>query len=530
MTESYSLRVTHRYLWLPVRNEAPMRRLRIASERSEVRAFDIELADTGVDFWVPCDLGPWLGRDVTLAIDDVEDAGALLCEAIQSDAPVRAEGLYQETLRPQFHFSSQRGWINDPNGLVYYQGTYHLYYQHNPYGWKWGNMHWGHAVSTDLVHWTELGDALYPDALGTMFSGSAVVDWADTAGLQAGAEPPIVCMYTAAGEPFTQCLAASNDGGRTLVKFADNPVVGHIIGGNRDPKLIWHAASAQWVMALFLDGHEYALFASPDLRTWRELQRYTHGDDWECPDFFPLAVDGDPEDIRWLFWGAEGYYQLGSFDGDAFIPEGGIQRYNWGGNAYAAQTYSDIPAEDGRRIQVAWLRMTMPGMPFNGCMAFPCELTLRTTPEGVRLFSQPVRELEMLHRRAHHWANVGVAPGETPLEGVEGELFDIRAEFVPGTADEVGLVVLGVAVTYDVEAATLSCAGRTAPLPPVDGTVRVQILVDRASIEVFGNDGAVALPLGAIPPGADAAVALVAVGQGAVVRSLAVYELASAWA
>ena len=529
MTHPFTLSITHRYLWLPVKNDASMRRLRLFSEGHEIRAFDIELAETDVDFWVSCDLGSWLGCDVTLAIDGVDDPRALLAALTQGDTPVDADGLYREALRPQYHFSSQRGWINDPNGLVTYQGTYHLYYQHNPYGWKWGNMHWGHAVSTDLVHWTELGDALYPDALGTMFSGSAVVDWADTAGLQTGAEPPIVCMYTAAGEPFTQCLAASNDGGRTLVKVADNPVLGHVIGGNRDPKVIWHAASGQWVMALFLDGHEYALFSSPDLQTWRELQRYTHGDDWECPDFFPLPVDGNPEDVRWLFWGAEGYYQLGSFDGEAFRPEGAIRRYNWGGNAYAAQTYSDIPVEDGRCIQVAWLRMTMPGMPFNGCMAFPCELTLRTTPEGIRLFSQPVRELEVLHRRAHHWEQVGLAPGETSLEGVEGELFDIRAEIAPGTASEVGLVVLGVPVVYDVAAGTLLCQGRSAPLPLVDGAIRLQILVDRASIEVFGNDGAVALPLGVIPPGADATVSLVAVGEGAVVRSLAVYELASAW-
>ena len=529
MTEPFSLRVTHHYLRLPVKNDAPVRRLRIWSEGCEVRAFDIELAEGETDFWVTSDVSPWLGHALAITVDGIEDAGALLAKVEQVDRPVDPEGLYQEALRPQFHFSSQRGWINDPNGLVFYKGEYHLYYQHNPYGWKWGNMHWGHAVSRDLVHWQELGDALYPDALGTMFSGSAVVDWENTAGFQTGDEPPLIALYTAAGEPFTQCLAYSNDHGRTLTKYDHNPVLGHIIGGNRDPKVIWHAESRQWVMALFLDGHEYALYGSRDLKTWRELQRLMRGPDWECPDFFPLAVDGDPQDIRWLFWGAEGYYQLGAFDGVTFTPEGEIQHYNWGGAAYAAQSYSDIPAGDGRRIQVAWMRTTMPGMPFNGCMAFPSELTLRTTPEGIRLFSRPVREIESLHRRAHRWDALSLQPGETALDGIGGELFDIRAEIAPGAASGVGLVILGVPVMVDGAAGTLSCAGRTAPLPVTGGTVRLQILVDRTSVEIYGNDGAVALPLGVVPPGADAAVSLIAEGDGAVVRSLDVYELASIW-
>jgi len=529
MTESMTLAVTARYLRLPVKNDAPMRRVHVWLGGDEVRAFDIELAGDDADFWVACDLGPWVGHEVTVTIDGVEAPRMLLARATLNGTPVEVEGLYRERLRPQFHFSSQRGWINDPNGLVYYRRTYHLYYQHNPYGWKWGNMHWGHAVSRDLVHWEELGDALYPDALGTMFSGSAVVDWSNTSGFQTGDQPPLVAMYTAAGELFTQCLAYSNDEGRTLEKYAGNPVLGHIAGGNRDPKVIWHVPSQQWVMALFLDGHEYALFASPDLKSWRELQRLTRGEDWECPDFFPLAVDGDPANVRWLFWGAEGYYQLGEFDGETYTPGDELLRYAWGGHAYAAQTYSDMCATDGRRVQIAWMRTTMPGMPFNGCMAFPCELSLRTTPEGIRLYSQPVREIETLHRRGHHWEDLALPAGELTLDGVEGELFDIRATIEPAAASQVGLTVLGVPVTYDVASATLACEGRSAPLPLVDGAITLQILVDRTSVEVFGNDGAIALPLGVVPPGADVPVSLLAGGDGAVVKTLDVFELASIW-
>ena len=232
-----------------------------------------------------------------------------------------APTLYKELHRPQFHFTSQRYWINDPNGLVYYAGEWHLFFQHNPYGIKWGNMTWGHAVSPDLVHWTQLPNALEPDALGTIYSGSAVVDWANTAGMQTGAEPPLIAIYTSAGSeakppvPFTQSIAGSNDRGRTWTKHSGNPVLGHIVGANRDPKVIWHAPSAQWVMALYLDGNDYALFGSPNLRDWTRLCDVAMPGVAECPDFFPLPVDGAATRTLWVFWGAAGCYRLGAFDG-----------------------------------------------------------------------------------------------------------------------------------------------------------------------------------------------------------------------
>ena len=190
--------------------------------------------------------------------------------------------LYQESLRPQFHFTSRTNWLNDPNGLVFYKGEYHLFFQHNPLGINWGNMTWGHAVSSDLLHWRQLDDAIAPDRLGTIFSGSAVIDWNNTAGLQTGTEKPLIAIFTSAGgtstesnkQPFTQSIAASNDRGRTFRKYDHNPVLGHIIGGNRDPKVIWHAASKKWVMALYLDGDQYALFSSTDLKNWGAAQRY----------------------------------------------------------------------------------------------------------------------------------------------------------------------------------------------------------------------------------------------------------------
>jgi sucrose-6-phosphate hydrolase SacC (GH32 family) len=201
--------------------------------------------------------------------------------------------LYDEQFRPQFHFSPQKNWMNDPNGLVFYQGEYHLFFQHNPTGLGWGNMTWGHAVGPDLVHWKQLDHAILPDRLGTIFSGSAVIDCENTAGFQTGQEKPIVCIYTSAGKPFTQSIACSNDRGRTWTKYAQNPVLKHVAGDNRDPKVFWHEPTRKWIMALFLDGNTYALFGSPNLKDWTKLGEVPVPGGGECPDFFPLAVDGD---------------------------------------------------------------------------------------------------------------------------------------------------------------------------------------------------------------------------------------------
>ncbi|MCX7031231.1 MAG: glycoside hydrolase family 32 protein, partial [Spirochaetes bacterium] len=197
---------------------------------------------------------------------------------------------YRELLRPQFHFTARANWINDPNGLVFQDGEYHLFFQRNPTGIKWGNIHWGHAVSRDLVHWEQLADALAPDEFGAMWSGSAVVDWKNTSGLGTGRQPPIVAIYTAtkpwAGKRAVQCIAASNDRGRTLVKSRGNPVLPRVAAVNRDPKVIWHESTGSWIMALFLRGCDFALFRSPNLREWERVDNVSMPRTGECPDFF----------------------------------------------------------------------------------------------------------------------------------------------------------------------------------------------------------------------------------------------------
>ena len=437
---------------------------------------------------------------------------------------------YQETYRPQFHFTPRTNWTNDPNGLMYYKGEYHLFFQHNPQGINWGNMTWGHAVSPDMVHWTQREHAIHPDALGTIFSGSAVVDWHNTAGFETGEEKAIVCIYTSAGEPFTHSIAYSNDRGRTWSKYEGNPVLGHIVGSNRDPKVIWYEPRRTWIMALYLDGNDYALFSSPNLKQWTKRCDVHLPGSGECPDFFELPVDGDRNNTRWLFWGANGNYLLGRFDGQTFTPESGPHQSSWGGNFYAAQTWSDIPRSDGRRLQIAWMAGGQyPDMPFNQQMSFPCELTLRRTPEGIRLFRVPVREIERIRGKKHAWRKVRLGPGDDPLQGISGELFEVRAEVEPDGATHFGLTLRGETVEYDVAGQQLSCLARSAPLAPQNGRVRLHILLDRTSLEVFGNDGAISMHTCFLPDPANRSVSMYAVGGQVNVVSLQINELRSAW-
>lgn len=221
-------------------------------------------------------------------------------EIKKSDSKYPLEESYIGKYRSGFHFSSQRGWLNDTSGLVYYKGVYHMFYQHNPVGCKWGNMHWGHAVSRDLVHWEEREIALYPDEMGTMFSRSAIVDTKNVTGLKQNENDVILLYYTAAGntdselsrsQPFTQCLAYSVDGGNTFEKYYKNPVVPLIEHENRDPKVVYDPVNDIYVMVLYLAENRYMLLSSSNLLEWKQMHEIILQEDAECPDFYPLPVD-----------------------------------------------------------------------------------------------------------------------------------------------------------------------------------------------------------------------------------------------
>jgi sucrose-6-phosphate hydrolase SacC (GH32 family) len=451
------------------------------------------------------------------------------------------EPLYREKYRPQFHFSPRKGWTNDPNGLVFYKGEYHLFFQHNPFDVKWGNMTWGHALSTDMVHWTQVENALEPDKLGTMYSGSAVVDWQNTAGFQKGEEKTIVLIYTAAGgtspesqgQPHTQCIAYSTDRGRTFTKYAGNPVVPHIVGGNRDPKVVWHEPTSQWIMALFLEGNTFGFLASRDLKKWTMLHHITVPKVAECPDFFEMPVENEPGVSKWIWTGANGNYLIGSFDGRRFVPEVMTTALSSGQNYYAAQTFSDLPGN--RRVQMAWMNGGQyPGMPFNQQMSCPYEFKLRKQGYGsYRIHALPIQEIEALRGTLRSWKDLELKAGENPLAGVSGELWDIAAEIEIGAAKEVGFRVRGRAVSYQVKpnagGNSLSSADLTAQMGLRSGRIKLRVLVDRTTVEVFGNDGEVVIPTCFLPPDGNSALELFATGGVARVISLDLYPMQPAW-
>jgi fructan beta-fructosidase len=520
------LSITHRYLHLPVRTGAPKVRMKLSVAGKLIREFEIELAEGKPDFWVFADLEPWRGKMLQIEVDQHASSSQGLTAVTQADDIPDAPELYKEANRPQFHFTSRRGWLNDPNGLVYFGGTYHLFYQHNPYGWSWGNMHWGHAESPDLVHWRELPSALSPREYGDWcFSGSAVVDEHNTSGFQEGNQPPMVAAFTSTGRG--ECIVSSNDRGKTWKEYAQNPVVKH---AGRDPMLLWFAPGKHWVMAVYdeMDKRQgIAFYASPDLKHWT-FQSKIDGF-FECPDLFELAIEGQPGKSRWVLYAADGKYVLADFDGKSFHVTSGKDKLPlWYGNFYAAQTFSNTP--DDRRIQIGWANgVTFPGMPFNQQMTIPVELTLHQEANGLRMRANPVADLISLRTEGHSFSNITLKPGADPLPDVKGELFEIGVDFTPAQTGTLVIDLRGTPLIYDFQKEELICKSVRAPLSLRDERVRLRVFLDRGSIEVFGNDGQVAMSIAAIPVHENRSISVSARDAAIRVHSLLVFELASAW-
>jgi sucrose-6-phosphate hydrolase SacC (GH32 family) len=438
--------------------------------------------------------------------------------------------VYDEALRPQFHFSAATNWLNDPNGLVYYKGEYHLFFQYNEQGINWGPNTWGHAISRDLVHWKQIDHAIKPDADGWIWSGSAVVDARNTAGLKAGDEDTLVAIYTrgGGGKPVQQAIAYSNDRGRNWTKYTDNPVLGHIIDANRDPKVIWHEPTTKWIMALYLTGNDYALFASSDLKKWEKLCDVVVPGTGECPDFFPLSLDGNSARTKWIFWGGEGVYLVGSFDGVKFVPEQEACRSEYGSNGYAAQTWSDTP--DGRRIQISWMRGgRYPAMPFNQQMSFPVELSLRSYREGMRICRVPVKELSSLYDKDHAWQDCVIKKGQRLVVPTHHDLFAISARVQLDSGKAIGAFIHGINMRYDLEKKMFNLLGRDILIEPVDGCLEFEVLVDRTSMELFAQGGKASASFCCLPEPRDMPLEFLAEGGDIKFISLRVHELQSAW-
>ena len=515
------------FLHIPIKNGAAKRVVTLVVDgKVEVRN-NIELADGPPDWWAPMDISRWKGKKLIVRVDRIpEDSEALNLMEL-GDSVKGSNNLYREQLRGQFHFSPMRGWNNDPNGLVYFNGEYHMFFQHNPYGWSWENMHWGHAVSKDMVHWREFKDALLPDSSGTMFSGSAVVDWKNSSGFGTAEKPPMVLFYTSAGETFTQGLAFSHDG-RTFEKFQSNPAVGQITHGNRDPKVFWHEPTQKWVMVLYVERagtHTIEFLSSKNMKDWVSMSRIDGF--YECPDFFELAVDGNPKIKKWILTAASSEYQVGTFDGTAFRAETPKLPGHRGAGFYAAQTFSDLP--DGRRVQIGWFQTETKGMTFNQSMTIPLELKLVSTSEGPRLSFSPVKELQSLRGKEHRMKKFTVvAESEVKLTDCRAELLEMDVDFEP-FAQEVRFLIRGAEVIYDSSRQELVVNGKRASAPLIEGRQHLKIFCDRTGLEIFASGGLCYVPMPFQPKAEDRKLSATVSGGPVTFHSVSVHELKSAW-
>jgi len=477
------LLITEPYLWFPVDTGNPEVKLHFTANGEKFAEADIQLGEE--ENYFSMDVSEYLGQEIEIKSNAEEKLKHILCRKEK----VSCEYLF----RPQLHFTTERGWINDPNGLVYADGVYHMFYQWNPYGVIWGNMHWGHAVSKDLISWEHKPVALLPDEYGTMYSGSGYQDTENAAGYGKDA---MLFFYTSAGganqwssdagNKHIQRLAVSVDSCRTLEK--KGTILEHIVGGNRDPKVFYHKESNAYVMALYLDESEFAIFRSNDLHHWEESQRLSVEEMWECPDLFELTVENTENEKKWVFWSADGHYVIGAFDGYRFTPESGRQSAYSTRLPYAAQTYSGV---EGRVISVAWLRTENNAGGFRGMMAVPAELSLVKENDRYKMKIWPVKELEQQVKTQDILCEEGKS-FEIPLNDMAAVMnFSWKQQSTGCTNITAG----GVSACVNFETGNLIIENekhnKESFIIPFNKEIRLKVIIDCGIMEFFGNDGTI---------------------------------------
>jgi len=543
--KSRQLRIDRRFILFPINNESLSRRVRLVKGGRVLRSFTASLG-LPAHWWAHLDVSAWQGETLTLSVGldndfpptyqskppgrGVKETGnAELAAAIHTSPEIWSpETLYREPLRPLFHFSPRRGWNNDPNGLVYHNGRYHLFFQHNPYGLRWGNMHWGHAVSADLVHWQELPIALYPRGDDDFpYSGSGVVDQDNTSGWGKGGRPPMVIAFSSTDRG--ECIAYSQDDGATWKEFEGNPVIQH---KGRDPRLLWHRETKQWVMAVYSEtGVEeaapvrrgIAFYTSDDLKTWQPRS-------WiegfiDCPDLFALPIDDDPTRMKWVLTCAPGYYHIGEFNGSHFVPESPQLPAPAGPNTLSsAQTFSNYSGN--QVVQIAWGTVDTTDAPFTQLMSFPTRLSLRTTSAGVRLCREPVAAIRSLRVRSYEIPG-GPLKSSPLLTDLTGEAWDIEALIRVGTIAPIFFNIGGDQYVYQTSSQMLNGPKGAMPVPLADGCLRLRILVDRTTVEILGDLGQAYGMFVRSQPGGNAGVELRS-WQG-YIEKLSAHSLRSSW-
>ncbi len=523
------INTNQRYLLLPVEEVMPDVRVSMIVNNKEVNVADVRLAVNRVDYFVPLDLSDYAGKNILLKFklgsnDPIRGKlSAVCCKEMKLSDTFDTGN--REKFRPTYHFSPLYGWMNDPNGMVYKDGEYHLFYQHNPYGSKWGNMHWGHAISKDLINWEHRPDAITPDALGTIFSGSAVVDTDNTAGFGAGA---IVAIYTQNSDRQVQSIAYSTDNGRSFTKYENNPVLTSDARDFRDPKVFWHKETQRWIMLLAV-GQEMQIFSSSNLKDWAFESSFgegqgAHGGVWECPDLFELPVDGTNEK-KWVllcnlnpggpFGGSATQYFVGTFNGKEFVNESPSKTkwMDWGKDHYATVTWSDAP--DNRRIAIAWMSNwqyanDVPTSQYRSPNSVPRDLSLFTVDGETYLQSAPSPELLKLRdiSKKRSFKVNGTRTIKDMIAGNEGA-YEIELTIENQYADVIGFRLYNdkgeeVDMQYDMKEKKFSMdrrksgdVGFNENFPMLTWTtiesgkdeLKLRLFVDKSSVEAFGDGG-----------------------------------------
>ena len=449
-----------KYLILPIQESCNEGKVKLDTGSPADMAMDVRLAVDSVEYYVPFAL-PQGAKEAVVTIGRVA-ANAVCWDNISLADTFDTSNT--DYYRPEYHHTPLYGWMNDANGLVYKDGEYHLYFQYNPYGSKWGNMHWGHSVSKDLVHWQHLDPAIARDTLGHIFSGSTVIDKNNSAGYGKDA---MIAFYTSASDEHgqIQCMAYSNDNGRTYTKYEKNPILTPFDGLKdfRDPKVFWYEPAQKWYMIVSADKN-MRFYSSTDLKQWEYLSQFGEGygvqpNQFECPDFIQLPVDGNKDNMKWVmivninpgcpFGGSATEYFIGDFDGKEFKCDTDKSVTKWldfGKDHYATVCFSNT---GDRIIGVPWMSNwqyanVTPIRQYRGANALPRELSLYTKNGEIYMAANVVKETEALRKSTRNIESLSVE-GETVIDSITDGLnsgVELEMDIVPGKAQTVGFDIM----------------------------------------------------------------------------------------
>lgn len=554
-----------KFLHLPVQDDAPEGKVNIVinNKGQFAQSMNVRLAREKIDSYVPLDLSAYVDQNVSIDIAGMPSSSLCWKELKMSDS---FDMTNKEKFRPVYHHTPAYGWMNDPNGMFYKDGVYHLYFQYNPYGSVWGNMHWGHSTSTDLMHWNFEGCAIVPDAWGAIFSGSCVVDHNNTAGFGKGA---VVAFYTSAkatpwGDVQSQSMAYSLDNGKTFTKYEGNPILTSSEKDFRDPKIFWYAPGKHWVMMLAV-GQHMEIYSSVNLKEWKKESEFgamqgAHGGVWECPDLVEIPVEGTREK-KWVlicnlnpggpFGGSAAQYFVGSFDGKKFVNESPTQTkwMDWGKDNYATVTWNNAP--DGRCIALGWMSNwqyanNVPTRQYRSANTLARDLTLYREGQELYLKSTPSVEVKKARGKKVSIPSFRVSEKHEIVNLFEDNqgAYEVEILIQNAGASKIAFCLLNdkgekVSMYYDLnrkqfvmdrsESGTVDFSkdfpAVTVAPANVDKELTLRLFVDRSSIEAFGEDGKFVMTNLVFPSQPYVKMCFEADKNGYAVKTLNVYKL-----